>query len=598
MCGIVGFVSNTNVLSKKHVMDMLEKIKHRGPDFQNTFEDKNVFLGHARLSILDLSDLGNQPMVYKQYTIVFNGEIYNYLEIKEILKGYGHKFISNTDTEVILHAFEVWGEKCLEYFRGMWSFIIYDSLTNELFGSRDRFGIKPFYYFNNSSVFAFASEIKPLLGLPNLSTIPNFEVISSYLTVSLMNFNNQTFFGNILQLEPGYFLKYDIKNKKLTFKKYYDLTKISNSQESVSYEEFRETLNDSFKLHVRSDVPLGSCLSGGLDSSTVAASVSQLLQENKLITITAQSESAQTDESHFAKMVVEHLNIDWAKVKPKYSDFNEDIEYCLFMQEEPVESPSIFMQYCVMQKAKELNLKVMLDGQGGDEALLGYERYYSLFFAGLIKKGQLYKAFSEYIQTTRNSKLSASSLFKQFIYFNSLSMRKKHLSSRNTNMYDHYLDKGLTVLDILGYNETSLQKLQITELTKTNLPSLLKYEDRNSMVASIEARVPFVDHKVIEKALKLPLENKINDGFTKYSLRKYINDKLPKEIVWRRDKKGFEAPNDIWLKQHINNMQNEIEQSKLVNEIFHTKPILSNMADKELWKMYNLALWERQYLKI
>ncbi|OMP66630.1 asparagine synthase (glutamine-hydrolyzing) [Domibacillus epiphyticus] len=597
MCGLVGFVALKNEYNVENLNKMLSLIKHRGPDFQNTYNEKNVFLGHARLSILDLSHLGNQPMKYKGYNIIFNGEIYNYLEIRNQLVEKGHRFNSNTDTEVILHAYEEWGRKCLSFFRGMWSFVIYDSEKNEIFGSRDRFGIKPFYFINNNNIFAFSSEIKPLLSLPKIKSNVNFSTLSSYLMINIINSDNETFFGDIYQLEPGNYFIYDLNSKTMDIIKYYDLLKESNKHDRVSYEEFQDTLDRSFQLHVRSDVPIGTCLSGGLDSSIVTASSTKLVNKYPIRAVTAQSESSKNDESQFAKMVVDYLGIEGNKIKPTYKNFEEDIEKCLYIQEEPVGGPSVFMQYSVMQKAKDLNLKVMLDGQGGDEAFLGYERYYAFYLSGLIKKGHVLRSLKEYSLMTRNSKLDSIALLKYYLYFNNLNVRKKHLSSRHTDLRQEYVVKGLNKLDDLGYSSNNLESMQITELTKTNLPNLLKNEDRNSMAASIEARVPFVDHKLIELALKLPTESKIQNGYTKYSLRKYIDRKLPDDIVWRKNKIGFEAPSDLWLKAHSKIIEDEINNSKVLKEMYSTLPNLETLSLKELWKLYNISIWEKQYIR-
>lgn len=595
MCGIVGFATMKERHGQSDIDKMLAEIKHRGPDFQDTYHDKNAFLGHARLSILDLTALGNQPMCYKNLTIVFNGEIYNYIEIKKMLTIRGHRFRSNTDTEVILHAYEEWGEDCLTYFRGMWAFVIYDSVKRVFFGSRDRFGIKPFYYIKNNSLFAFASEIKPLLMLPDVNTDVNFKILSSYLVINMMNFDQQTFFKDVNQLNPGTFFIYKLESNEISFKRYYSLENESEQHGNVTFEDFESTLNEAFQLHIRSDVPLGSCLSGGLDSSTVVATIANLQKDNTLRVVTAQSESQENDESHFAKIVVEHLGIEWNKVKPTYRDFREQIDQCLYMQEEPVGGPSIFMQYNVMKHAQSLQLKIMMDGQGGDEALLGYERYYTFFLLDLLKKGSIAKAAVEYAQMTRHSKLTAKDLLKYFIYFTNIKIRKNHLTSRNKSLYPEYLHQGLSTLDELEYNSINLKKLQLLELTKTNLPSLLKNEDRNSMAASIEARVPFVDHKVIEKALMLSASDKIHNGYTKYSLRKYIDKKLPKSIVWRKDKRGFEAPTDLWVKNHWDIIINEVGNSKLIREMYKTQPNLASLSTKEVWKLYNLSIWERQF---
>ncbi|MCT6923385.1 asparagine synthase (glutamine-hydrolyzing) [Metasolibacillus sp.] len=595
MCGIVGFINQNDHLKKSDLLDMLNKIQHRGPDNLSISIQNNVYLGHARLSIIDLNSSSNQPMEYEHYTIVFNGEIYNYKEIREKLQEEGHVFKTQGDTEVILHAYEQWGEKCQTFLRGMWAFVIYDKKNNILFGSRDRMGIKPLYFKKTDDYFSFASEIKPLLGLDE-NVKANMNVVSTYLLTNLMNFDNQTFFQDIYQLEGGTSFKFDISSGEFEVNRYYDLAEsIKNKRESTT-NDFNNVLDTSFEIHVQSDVQVGTCLSGGVDSSTVTAKVSSLLKKDKIKSITAKSISKETDESKFAKIVAEHLKIDWCVVEPNYEYFKTNIEECLYYQEEPVGGPSIFMQYAVMQEAKKQGIKVLMDGQGGDETLLGYERYYSWMLSDLIRKRKIKDFFTEFPKIVKNSKLGYIDLFKQYVYFNNFKLRVNHLKQRHTNMKEVYIDLAIANFKKLGYENKSLEELQILELTKTNLPTLLKNEDRNSMLASIEARVPFVDHEVIETALKLPLKDKINNGYTKFCLRKYLESMVPKTISWRRDKKGFEAPTDIWLKEHMEVMNKYINESSLLKEIYTVLPELNNISDKEVWKLYNLAVWEKQYL--
>lgn len=595
MCGIVGFINQNDHLNKDDLLVMLDKIQHRGPDNLSISIQNNVYLGHARLSIIDLNSSSNQPMQYKHCTIVFNGEIYNYKEIREKLQEEGHIFKTQGDTEVIIHAYEHWGEKCQSYLRGMWSFVIYDKEKNILFGSRDRMGIKPLYYIRKDNFLSFSSEIKPLLGLEkNLK--PNMSVVSTYLLTNLMNYDNQTFFQNVYQLEGGSSFKFDISSGKFEINRYYDLAEsIKNKRESTT-SDFNKVLDKSFEIHVQSDVQVGTCLSGGVDSSTVTAKVSSILKNDNIKSITAKSISKETDETKFAKIVADHLNIDWHVVEPDYEYFKTNIEECLYYQEEPVGGPSIFMQYAVMQEAKRQGIKVIMDGQGGDETLLGYERYYSWMLSDLIRKKKIIPFVKEFPRIVKNSKLGYIDLLKQYVYFNNFKLRVKHLKKRHINMKEIYSDLAVDNFRKLGYENKNLEELQILELTKTNLPTLLKNEDRNSMLASIEARVPFVDHEVIETSLKLPLKNKINKGYTKFCLRKYLESMVPKTISWRRDKKGFEAPTDIWLKEHMEVMKKYINESSLLKEIYTVLPELDNISDKEIWKLYNLAVWEKQYL--
>lgn len=599
MCGIVGLIDKNTEISNKQgkilISDMLKKIAHRGPD-NNSFEvTGNVYFGHTRLSILDLAEISNQPMKYKDYLIIFNGEIYNYLELKEELINIGHEFVTNGDTEVILHAYEEWGINCQNRFKGMWAFVIYDIRNNFIFGSRDRFGIKPFYFYNNEKYFAFSSEIKPLLSLMEQPK-PNFDVISTYLVTNLTNINEKTFFEDILQMESGKYFTYDLKQNQMTIKTYYDLQDAVKVRSDSTYKNLEDALNNSINIHIRSDVPLGTCLSGGVDSSTVTGKVASLLGENKLYAVTAKSISPNTDESNFAKIVANSLNnVEWSVVEPDYDYFKDHIERCLYYQEEPVESPSVFMQYAVMQKANDIGIKVMMDGQGGDETLLGYERYYTWMLSDFLKRGKILSFLKSSYQITKHSKLNLLDLLKQYVYFNNINVRIKYLKMRYPTLKNKYLESAIKDIKELGLEKTSLRDIQILEITKTNLPTLLKYEDRNSMLASIEARVPFVDHEFIEVALNLPVTDKIKHGYTKYALRKYSESLLPSEISWRKDKKGFEAPTDIWISKHKEIMEESIKSSEIIGYIFDNIPDFDSLNDKDFWKLYNIAVWEKQY---
>lgn len=599
MCGIVGLIDKNTEISNKQgkilISDMLKKIAHRGPD-NNSFEvTRNVYFGHTRLSILDLAEISNQPMKYKDYLIIFNGEIYNYLELKEELINIGHEFVTNGDTEVILHAYEEWGINCQNRFKGMWAFVIYDIKNNFIFGSRDRFGIKPFYFYNNEKYFAFSSEIKPLLSLMEQPK-PNFDVISTYLVTNLTNINENTFFEDILQMESGKYFTYDLKHNKMTIKTYYDLQNAVKVHSDSTYKNLEDALNNSINIHIRSDVPLGTCLSGGVDSSTVTGKVASILGENKLYAVTAKSISPNTDESYFAKVVANSLNnVEWSVVEPDYDYFKDHIERCLYYQEEPVESPSVFMQYAVMQRANDIGIKVMMDGQGGDETLLGYERYYTWMLSDLLRKGKILSFLKSSYQITKHSKLNLLDLLKQYVYFNNINVRIKYLKMRYPTLKNKYLESAIKDIKELGFENLSLRDIQILEITKTNLPTLLKYEDRNSMLASIEARVPFVDHEFIEVALNLPITDKIKNGYTKYALRKYSESLIPSEISWRKDKKGFEAPTDIWISKHKEIMEESIKNSEIIGDIFDNIPDFNSLTDKDFWKLYNIAVWEKQY---
>ena len=514
MCGISGIINkNGSKVKENEIQKINDLIAHRGPDSEGFYFEKNFAFGHRRLSILDLSIDGHQPMHYlDKYTITYNGEVYNYLEIKDELLKNGYIFKSHTDTEVILASYDKWGEECVNKFNGMWAFAIYDKEKEIIFCSRDRFGVKPFYYTQVENKFIFGSEIKQLLEFYEKRFV-NKKILMDFLIIGYENHTNETFFENIFKLQESHNLIYDLRKNTFQIKRYYDIKKYEiNLDEDKSISIYKSKLNDSIALRLRSDVKVGTCLSGGLDSSSIAAIASNMYRKNlneKFIAIHAKSSENDSDESFFAKEVATSCNLDLKIVEPTKDEFINSIDDVIYTQEEPFGSPSIFMQYFVMKKAKEIGCTVLLDGQGGDETLVGYERYYpsylmSLGFFNLIK---------EFFNSSKNSKLSKKQLFAYFVYFTKAKIRIKKLQVKNSFIKAKYFN--LASFDILEKNSKNylnLFELQHQEIFYTQMPHLLRYEDRNSMRHSIETRLPFIDYTLVETALSIPNKYKIKDG--------------------------------------------------------------------------------------
>jgi asparagine synthase (glutamine-hydrolysing) len=597
MCGIAGICYKESPIPEPSPLgEMLQSLKHRGPDDAGTYFYRNVSLGHNRLSIIDISSAGHQPMKYKDFVITYNGEIYNYLEVKEELKDRGHVFITQTDTEVLLHAYEVWGEDCLQRMTGMWAFAILDQNRNQLFCSRDRFGIKPFYYYCDEKIlFAFASEIKGLLTSLVKHRV-NYERLLDYLLVGLADHTEETFYPGIRQLLPGHSLLVKLESGEKELKRYYSL---ADHPEWISTaEDFEKYLRKSVEIHMRSDVPVGTCLSGGIDSSVIAALASEVNRKNGnqvFSAITAQSEFSGNDETPYARQVIEHCHLDWHITRPTFEDFQAGIENCMWFQEEPVGSPSVFMQFCVMKTAKEVGLKVMLDGQGGDELMFGYERYYASFFWYLLRQKQAYTFFREFLLASRHSKLNLPRMAAFSFYFLFPILRKMILEKRSAFLKKEYVQLGSKRLRSLARSFWDIHKLQVAEITGQQLPHLLKYEDRNSMAHSIEARVPFIEMQCVESSVRIPPQERIKDGFTKYPLRKIAEKIVPPAIAWRRHKFGFEAPTSLWLKKLGPSMVQEIRNSRILGRVCRFVPALDALDWEMQWRLYNIALWERLF---
>ncbi|DAB39837.1 MAG TPA: asparagine synthase (glutamine-hydrolyzing) [Sulfurovum sp. UBA12169] len=597
MCGISGIINkNKQPIKQNEIKKINDLIAHRGPDDEGFYIEKSFAFGHRRLSIIDLSSDGHQPMHYlDKYVITYNGEVYNYLEIKDELLKEGYIFHSHTDTEVILASYDKWGQGCVNRFNGMWAFAIYDKEKNIIFCSRDRFGVKPFYYAEVDGKFVFGSEIKQLLEFYEERFV-NKKNLMDYLVIGYENHTNETFFENIFKLQQSHNLIYDLINNRFEIKRYYDIEQRElNLDLTSSVNEYRSNLMDSIKLRLRSDVKVGTCLSGGLDSSAIAAIASDIYRSkatDKFIAIHAQSSEKTSDESFFAQEVSSSSDLDLNIIEPSGEDFSNRIDDVIYTQEEPFGGPSIFMQYFVMKKAKEIGCTVLLDGQGGDETLVGYERYYpaylmSLGFTGFVKG---------FFNASKNSKLSLKQLLAYFVYFTSSKIRIKRLKTKNNFVKKEYLE--LTSFDVLEKNAKSylnLFALQHEEIFYTQMPHLLRYEDRNSMRHSIETRLPFIDYRVVETALSINNQYKIRNGWTKYILRKTVENILPKNVVWRKNKMGFEAPAKSWLKTIENQMKTAIEESNIIKMIAVKKVEFDKLDIEQKWKLFNIAKWEQIY---
>ena len=479
----------------------------------------------------------------------------------------------------------------------MWAFAILDKTKKKIFISRDRFGIKPFYYFENNTSFFFGSEIRQLL--PHLKDRKvNRQILFDFLYLGYHHHNENTFFEGISSLAPGHNLIFDIEKKEYRIEKYYKL-KVNNEFANLSFDDalqlFTTTMEEAITLRLRSDVRVGTCLSGGLDSSYIAATAAKSYNAkgtDRFTAITAKSIEKQTDESHFAKMVVDNSNLDWKITEPSTEDFMKVANEVIEIQEEPFGGPSIIMGYFVMKKAKEVDCTVLLDGQGGDETLLGYDRYYTAY---VNQQKGIFKKLECAWQVSRNSKLSLKSILLYNIYFNNATVRAMRQSKRHNYIktkFSSFINKEL-LQEVAGVNR-DIRKLQAFEIAKVQMQKLLKYEDRNSMHFSIETRVPFVDYKVVELAYSLPFSYKMHEGWSKYILRKSAIGKLPDDIIWRRNKFGFEAPTKTWLSDREAFLK-VIRSSRFIQDFVVVDKLHKNIDETTLWKLYNIAVWAKKF---
>lgn len=635
MCGIAGIINlDKKRVELKTLQEMNNALIHRGPDDEGVFVEKNIGLGHRRLSIIDLSASGHQPMFYserqrstssaydnKNLVIVFNGEIYNYIEIKEELLKKGYKFKSQTDTEVILASYQEWGEKCLEKFNGMWAFAIWDKRKKLLFCARDRLGVKPFYYFQNRHKFVFASEIKAILVDPEIKAAPNEKIIWDYLISGLVEHTAETFFENIKELPGGHYLTINFKsqNPNLKIKKYWDvsLTRKTVFQNNNDYaKHFKELFSDSVKLRLRSDVPIGSCLSGGLDSSLIVCQVNDLLEsKNKQHTFSAcynPEKYSGCDERPFVELVTQKTGAKSHYVFPSGKQLLKDIDDLVYHQDTPFASTSIYAQWNVFRLAKKHKTKVMLDGQGADELLAGYHGYFSVYFAKLAQEFKFFKLFSEvgfFINNHPRELQTQFSILAKGAIRGYLGTFMSNILQKTSNEYDLFKSefKNKYSHPVLKKVSNDIFQNALYNLLKISLSSLLKYEDRDSMAFSIESRVPFLDYRLVEYIFSLPAEQKIHHGQTKWVLRQAAKDILPEKIRTRQDKIGFATPEEIWIKENLReDMRRVFSSTSFNNRGFFVKDKTLEKFNDFLegknknyhlfWRLYNLEKWFRIFI--
>ena len=555
MCGIAGIYTSGREIEIDTVKKMTDSIIHRGPDGEGHWKNASgeIVLGHRRLSIIDLTDKAKQPMQYAngRYTISFNGEIYNYIELRQTLKAAGYHFLSNSDTEVLLALYDQKKENCLNDLDGMFAFAIWDEQEKKLFCARDRFGEKPFYYFfDKEKGFYFASEMKALWAAGIEKNIDSSMLINFITTNIVVDEKNaeKTFYNNIYQLDSSQYLTIASDIFQPIIKRYFSLDHIEINEEikkDEAKEEFIFLLGQSVRLRLRSDVPVGSSLSGGIDSSSIVMLMDKIKGEtNVQKTFSARFKDFDRDEGYYMKLVTDKCNtVEPHEVWPAKEEMENVMDKILYHQEEPFGSASIFAQWKVMELAKNSGVTVLLDGQGADEQLAGYLYYYNQYLAQLYQNE--YPVFLKELEGFENLRKVIHPLhprnqsvkmklgrFKRKLVKSSISISDSHLSNRLKH-----------------------------DMTVTGLKELLRYADRNSMAHSVEVRLPFLSHKLVEFIFTLPDSFKLKDGWTKMILRESMENILPSEITWRIDKVAYETPQQQWLD---NIKESAISKSRLL----------------------------------
>lgn len=584
MCGIAAYYNQAGIGTEElhKALAGLDAIRHRGPDGEgavliqsstgkswtlrlpDTPADlhcdlhpeeyvagtADLIFMHRRLSIFDLSSAGHQPMRDAAGNwILLNGEIYNFIEIRAELEGLGHKFHTRTDTEVVMAAYQQWGEACLQKFNGMWAIILYDAKAHRLMVTVDRFGVKMLYTAQEGTRRAYASEVKSFLRFGLGVDILHHENLSHFLQFGIIDFDDSTMFPKITRVQPSHYHFFDLHQAQAaTPQRYWHMPPAQERpmSEKAAIAAFKEHFHNSLQLRLRTDVPWGVTLSGGLDSSAIIYEVARMQaakgDNTPIQTFSAVFPGSPADEGKYVHLIEKDLKLDARYVEPLKKFNFEDFERFVYHQDFPVNSTSSYARWTVFQLVAESNVKVILNGQGGDEILGGYHHHFQRFAGEMLRKFRWGLAFKE---IRANAKIQEKA-FQPFL--------KKIVSAEilGRSRHSHH-----------AVGRTLRERLE-TDLTQLMIPYMLRYEDRISMAFGIESRVPFLDYRLVEFGLQLPSTLKIHQGWQKYILRKSM-DRAPREIAWRKDKKGFTTPQGEWVKQYRDPFMGYIDQLEKAN---------------------------------
>lgn len=617
MCGIAGIlsISDGSTLNDE-IRAMCQCLYHRGPDGEGIYPHRpaggdwpqsQIWLGHRRLKINDLSDAGRQPMSNEDGTvwITFNGEIYNFKEIKTLLQSFGHQFRSQTDTETIIHAYEQWGVECVKRFNGMWALALWDENRRQLWLSRDRFGIKPLYYLLDKGTLLFASEIKAILAVRPAERQPNVSYLATFLVHGRMDHGDETCFAGIKALPPAHSLTFS--PEAIAEQKYWSLSReglqnwkdVCELKDGTPAEEFLGLLENAVKIRLMGDVPLGCCLSGGLDSSSIVALATR--HTNMLSTFSAVFPGHSCDESFYAREIVRHFKTQPRWVQPNVSDFMETLTKIVWHQDEPGVAYGTFPQWKIMERASG-EVRILLDGQGSDELLGGYHLFLPHYLKTLYEDQRfgadsVSEAQKEIaaVLGQRTSAAHAVEGCRALQYRTAILNRDiRNLNSARPQMYQ-------------GPLSTHLDNVLFFALTRDILPALLHYQDRISMAFSIESRVPFLDYRLVEFCMGLPFQEKINGSTTKNILRKAMEGILPPRVCNRRDKLGFPAPLSQWLQKELKEpvqdylLSDKLKQRGIIDPATMQKRLQQHTQGEkdhtfEIWRWLALEIWFREFI--
>jgi asparagine synthase (glutamine-hydrolysing) len=624
MCGFAGIVNkNKQEVSDELLRKMAATIHHRGPDEDGVFIENNIGFFHKRLSIIDLST-GQQPMHFNNCTIVFNGEIYNYIELREQLVKKNHEFKTTSDTEVILHLYAEYGNDFVNLLNGMFAFIIYDKTKNKLFISRDHFGIKPLYWYHDDSKILFGSEIKALLAHPGITAQPDNENLCEYLTFQFI-LGEGTMFKNISKIQPGHYVSINLQTWAIDTVKYwipnFNIDQFHTEEYFIA--ELQKILDETISQQLRSDVPIGTYLSGGLDSSLVTIMASKFLDKPLKCFSGAFNEGPEFNELEYARVAAKAANAELFEVFPTEQEFIDLLPKLIYHLDEPVAGPGLFPQYIVSKLASK-HVKVILGGQGGDEIFGGYARYMIAYLEQAIK-GAINESNEEeeHIVSLASILPNLPSL-KQYIpmmkgfwkadafepmdrrYYNLLNRMGSTSSFLHPDITKQCSDEKIFKKFSNYFNDPDT-KSYFNKMThfdmQGSLPGLLQVEDRVSMSVSIESRVPLLDRRIVDLISRMPAAMKFKGGEMKYLLKKTVKNIMPEKIMKRKDKMGFPVPLHLWSKNKGKDFIMDVLLSKKAKErnIINTQHVEKLINDEQpfsrgLWGILSLELWYNQFI--
>lgn len=564
------------------VRDMNAKVRHRGPDNDGVYFGDNFALGHRRLSIIDTGHLAHQPLQHGDYVITFNGEIYNHTQLRQTLLDKGYIFNTRSDTEVILAAYDYWKTDCARWFEGMWSFVIYDIRKNLLFGSRDRFGQKPFHYAQFGNYFMIGSEIKQFIDLPGFKPVLNQQVAFDFLNYNVLNYSDETFFEGVNSLGAGHNMVYNLTTNKYTISQWYNFpsgsTSSMDSHEAAA--QFRDLFVESVSSRLNSDVKFGACLSGGLDSSSIVSMMDRLLNNDKFTTISICWNDKKIDEQEYIDAVTAHTHSLNRKVFPSMEELNRDgvLDKIIYHHDQPIPTASHFSEYKVYEEAGQNGLPVMLDGKGADEYLGGYGIFNWYHMHTLLRKGSLISLSQEWNVLRRTLQYSDYEMLKNFLYIKYMHRGARLDPMMNEQWSSQFLNANPGLPEPQA--KMNVRDLSHHQLFQASLPYQLHSADRNSMCHSVESRLPFLDHRLVEFAYALPDSFKIKKGMSKIILREALKDVLPAKIRERKTKLGFPAPELMWMQRNHRWITGTIKENSYILEKFITREKLHEVLDQ------------------